>query len=160
MTELYLRKKALDSPSNCCGNGCRHCPFDWHNVGKPKKSQDDDEEGNGGGKEAEEEVEEEEANHSSPPSSIAMTDIKKTDGTYIFDQVTCTYVCGLTKALCVFFSSHKAAGPPVSKNSTCIIMGGAPLFIIQSSAVRPIYFLSSTIFHPLSRHGVRPGGGR
>ncbi|OQP67148.1 hypothetical protein A3860_01955 [Niastella vici] len=23
----------------CCGNGCRHCPFDYVNVPEPRKSQ-------------------------------------------------------------------------------------------------------------------------
>ena len=27
MTETGLRKRAT-----CCGNACRHCPFDWKNV--------------------------------------------------------------------------------------------------------------------------------
>ncbi|MBO9199876.1 MULTISPECIES: DUF5522 domain-containing protein [Niastella] len=24
---------------HCCGNGCRHCPFDYVNVPEPRKSQ-------------------------------------------------------------------------------------------------------------------------
>jgi hypothetical protein len=23
----------------CCGNGCRHCPFDYVNIPEPRKSQ-------------------------------------------------------------------------------------------------------------------------
>jgi hypothetical protein len=23
----------------CCGNGCRHCPFDFRNVPEPKRSE-------------------------------------------------------------------------------------------------------------------------
>lgn len=23
----------------CCGNGCRHCPFDFENVPEPKRSE-------------------------------------------------------------------------------------------------------------------------
>ncbi|MBX9449908.1 MAG: hypothetical protein KL787_09425 [Taibaiella sp.] len=23
---------------HCCGNGCRHCPFDWENVPEPRRS--------------------------------------------------------------------------------------------------------------------------
>lgn len=32
-TEKYLREKGL-----CCGNGCRHCPFDYENVPEPRRS--------------------------------------------------------------------------------------------------------------------------
>ncbi|AEW02709.1 hypothetical protein A4D02_01680 [Niastella koreensis] len=24
---------------NCCGNGCRHCPYEYVNVPEPRKSQ-------------------------------------------------------------------------------------------------------------------------
>jgi hypothetical protein len=24
---------------NCCGNGCRHCPYDYKNVAEPKRSE-------------------------------------------------------------------------------------------------------------------------
>ena len=29
LTEKYLLERGF-----CCGNGCRHCPFDYENVGK------------------------------------------------------------------------------------------------------------------------------
>jgi 2-iminoacetate synthase ThiH len=32
-TEKYHLKKG-----SCCGNGCRHCPFDYKNVAEPKRS--------------------------------------------------------------------------------------------------------------------------
>ena len=32
-TEKYHLAKG-----NCCGNGCRHCPFDYKNVPEPKRS--------------------------------------------------------------------------------------------------------------------------
>ena len=31
-TEKYHLKRGY-----CCGNGCRHCPFDYKNVPEPKK---------------------------------------------------------------------------------------------------------------------------
>ena len=33
LTAHYLRNRGY-----CCGNGCRHCPFDFHNVPEPKRS--------------------------------------------------------------------------------------------------------------------------
>ena len=32
-TKHYLLQKG-----SCCGNGCRHCPFDYVNVTEPEKS--------------------------------------------------------------------------------------------------------------------------
>jgi len=34
LTELYHLQKGF-----CCGNGCRHCPFDFENVNEPKRSE-------------------------------------------------------------------------------------------------------------------------
>ncbi len=31
-TEHYLKKRGY-----CCGNGCRHCPYNFDNVPEPKK---------------------------------------------------------------------------------------------------------------------------
>ena len=33
-TEKYLRERGY-----CCGNGCKHCPYDYINVAEPKRSQ-------------------------------------------------------------------------------------------------------------------------
>jgi hypothetical protein len=33
LTEKYHRDRGY-----CCGNGCRHCPFDFKNVPEPKRS--------------------------------------------------------------------------------------------------------------------------
>ena len=33
-TEKYHREKGY-----CCGNGCRHCPFDYVNVPEPQRSE-------------------------------------------------------------------------------------------------------------------------
>lgn len=32
-TEKYLLERGY-----CCGNGCRHCPYDYKNVEEPKRS--------------------------------------------------------------------------------------------------------------------------
>jgi hypothetical protein len=32
-TEKYHLKRGY-----CCGNGCRHCPFDYENVPEPKRT--------------------------------------------------------------------------------------------------------------------------
>ena len=32
-TEKYLLRKG-----ECCGNGCRHCPYNYLNVAEPKRS--------------------------------------------------------------------------------------------------------------------------
>ncbi|MEO5995474.1 MAG: DUF5522 domain-containing protein [Chitinophagaceae bacterium] len=34
LTELYHLQKGF-----CCGNGCRHCPYDYENVSEPKRSE-------------------------------------------------------------------------------------------------------------------------
>jgi len=34
LTEKYHLKKGY-----CCGNGCKHCPYDYVNVPEPKKSE-------------------------------------------------------------------------------------------------------------------------
>lgn len=34
LTEQFHLKKG-----NCCGNGCKHCPYDFINVPEPKKSE-------------------------------------------------------------------------------------------------------------------------
>jgi len=33
-TEKYLREKGY-----CCGNGCKHCPYQYENVPEPRKSE-------------------------------------------------------------------------------------------------------------------------
>ena len=33
LTEKYHRERGY-----CCGNGCKHCPFDYESVPEPKKS--------------------------------------------------------------------------------------------------------------------------
>ena len=34
LTELYHLQRGF-----CCGNGCRHCPYDYENVAEPKRSE-------------------------------------------------------------------------------------------------------------------------
>ena len=34
MTEKYHLERGY-----CCGNGCRHCPFDYENVDKKKRTE-------------------------------------------------------------------------------------------------------------------------
>jgi hypothetical protein len=34
LTELYHLQKGF-----CCGNACKHCPFDYENVSDPKRSE-------------------------------------------------------------------------------------------------------------------------
>jgi hypothetical protein len=34
LTEQFHLKKG-----NCCGNGCKHCPYEYINVPEPKKSE-------------------------------------------------------------------------------------------------------------------------
>lgn len=34
LTEKYHLKKGF-----CCGNGCRHCPYEFENVPEPRKSE-------------------------------------------------------------------------------------------------------------------------
>jgi hypothetical protein len=33
MTEKYLLDRGF-----CCGNGCRHCPYDYERVSEPRRS--------------------------------------------------------------------------------------------------------------------------
>lgn len=33
LTEKYLKDRGF-----CCGNGCRHCPYDYEHVPEPKRS--------------------------------------------------------------------------------------------------------------------------
>jgi hypothetical protein len=35
---VFTEKYHLDK-GYCCGNGCRHCPFEFENVPEPRKSQ-------------------------------------------------------------------------------------------------------------------------
>lgn len=35
---MVLTKKYLLEKGYCCGNGCRHCPFNYINVPEPKRS--------------------------------------------------------------------------------------------------------------------------
>jgi hypothetical protein len=34
LTEKYLLERGY-----CCGNGCKHCPFEYENVPEPRKSE-------------------------------------------------------------------------------------------------------------------------
>lgn len=34
LTEKYHLQKG-----DCCGNGCRHCPYNYKNVSEPKRSE-------------------------------------------------------------------------------------------------------------------------
>lgn len=34
LTEKYHLEKGV-----CCGNGCRHCPYQYKNVSEPKRSE-------------------------------------------------------------------------------------------------------------------------
>jgi len=33
-TEKYLRDRGF-----CCGNGCRHCPYEYERVSEPRRTQ-------------------------------------------------------------------------------------------------------------------------
>jgi hypothetical protein len=35
---IVLTEKYHSQRGYCCGNGCRHCPFNYINVPEPKKS--------------------------------------------------------------------------------------------------------------------------
>jgi len=35
---MILTAKYLFKQGNCCGNGCRHCPFHYINVPEPQRS--------------------------------------------------------------------------------------------------------------------------
>lgn len=34
LTALYLRERGY-----CCGNGCKHCPYDYENVPEPRRGE-------------------------------------------------------------------------------------------------------------------------
>jgi hypothetical protein len=34
---LVFTKKYLLQRGTCCGNGCRHCPFNYQNVSEPER---------------------------------------------------------------------------------------------------------------------------
>ena len=36
---IVLTEKYHLQRGDCCGNGCRHCPYDYKNVAEPKRSE-------------------------------------------------------------------------------------------------------------------------
>jgi hypothetical protein len=36
---MVLTAKYLLDRGYCCGNGCRHCPYEYENVPEPRRSQ-------------------------------------------------------------------------------------------------------------------------
>jgi hypothetical protein len=36
---MVLTEKYHLDRGNCCGNGCKHCPFDYEQVSEPRRSQ-------------------------------------------------------------------------------------------------------------------------
>jgi hypothetical protein len=36
---IVLTAKYHLQRGNCCGNGCRHCPYNYENVAEPKRSE-------------------------------------------------------------------------------------------------------------------------
>ena len=36
---IIFTEKYLLSNGECCGNGCRYCPYDYINVAQPKRSE-------------------------------------------------------------------------------------------------------------------------
>ena len=36
---IVLTEKYHLQRGNCCGNGCKHCPYDYINVTEPKRSE-------------------------------------------------------------------------------------------------------------------------
>ena len=36
---IVLTAKYHLDRGNCCGNGCKHCPYDYKNVAEPKRSE-------------------------------------------------------------------------------------------------------------------------
>jgi hypothetical protein len=36
---MVLSEKYLLERGYCCGNGCRHCPFDYERVSEPRRSE-------------------------------------------------------------------------------------------------------------------------
>lgn len=39
MGYIVLTAKYHLEKGNCCGNGCRHCPYDFINVPEPRRSE-------------------------------------------------------------------------------------------------------------------------
>jgi len=37
--KMVLTARYLLNRGYCCGNGCRHCPYDYINVPEPRRSQ-------------------------------------------------------------------------------------------------------------------------
>lgn len=35
---LVFTEKYLEQRGSCCGNGCRHCPYNYKNVSEPARS--------------------------------------------------------------------------------------------------------------------------
>ncbi len=35
---LVFIEKYLQQRGTCCGNGCRHCPYDYKNVSEPRRA--------------------------------------------------------------------------------------------------------------------------
>ncbi len=35
---LIFKEKYLLQRGKCCGNGCRHCPYNYENIEEPKRS--------------------------------------------------------------------------------------------------------------------------
>jgi len=35
---MVLTQKYLEERGYCCGNGCKHCPYNYEGVPEPKKS--------------------------------------------------------------------------------------------------------------------------
>ena len=36
---MVLTAKYLLDRGYCCGNGCKHCPYDYENVSEPRRSE-------------------------------------------------------------------------------------------------------------------------
>jgi len=36
---IVLTEKYHLQRGNCCGNGCKHCPYSYENVAEPKRSE-------------------------------------------------------------------------------------------------------------------------
>ena len=36
--KMVLTAHYLTNRGYCCGNGCKHCPFDYQNVSEPKRT--------------------------------------------------------------------------------------------------------------------------
>jgi hypothetical protein len=37
--DIVLTAKYHLEKGNCCGNGCKHCPYQYQNVSEPKRSE-------------------------------------------------------------------------------------------------------------------------